>query len=373
MIKSIKSIALLATLAFSPSLTAAPHTEKIISGLDMPVFMTSPKGQDRFFYILEKKGKIRLFDRKAGKLVDKPFLDITDQIKIKMNEQGLLGMAFSPNYSKDKQFYLYYTDNDGDTQISRFKVEGDNKITEEKLISIKQDFRNHNGGWLGFGPDGYLYIGTGDGGAGNDPKQRAQDKTQLLGKLLRIDVSSGKGYHAKMNKVSKKKPEIYAYGLRNPWRCAWDGDDLYIADVGQNKYEEINVIHKDKLKGANFGWRLREGTHKTPSRGVGGDKPDEAIEPIHEYNRKSGYSITGGFVYRGAIDELKGNYFYADYVSNRIWSLQLSDGEATKHKEWTADFKYDGKAIKAISSFAQDSKGEVYIISHSGSIYMIKN
>ena len=355
-----------------------PRAEKIIGSLDMPVFLTAPKGSTDALYILEKAGRVMVYDRKTKKMNAKPFLDIRDQIDIKMNEQGLLGMAFSPDYDTDRRFYLYYTDTKGDTQVSRFTVSVNGKeISEEKLLTVPQDFRNHNGGWIGFGPDNFLYIGLGDGGSGNDPKQRARDMSNLLGKILRIDVSNKTGYEIPKDNPYLSEPdsldEIYAFGLRNPWRCSWDmkTNMLYIADVGQNHWEEINAVSQDELKGADFGWRIREATHATPMKSVGGKKPKAAIDPIFEYDHATGKSITGGYVYRGKIKSIQGQYFYADWIMPKIWSITYDGKEVTEEKDWTQLFSQKGKPINAISSFGEDPQGELYIISHVGNIYAI--
>jgi len=354
------------------------RTEKIIQDLKKPVYMTAPSGSNDFLYFLEKEGRIMVYDRNEKKLLSEPFLDIRDKITIRMNEQGLLGMAFSPSYSSDGLFYLYYTDNEGDTQVSRFHTLTKNGvIKEEKLISVKQDFKNHNGGWIGFGPDGNLYIALGDGGAGNDPKNRAQDMKSHLGKLLRIDVSSKKGYTIPNDNPyvsdSNVLDEIYAFGLRNPWRCSWDEatNRFYIADVGQNAWEEVNVVTQNQLKGGDFGWRMREATHKTVSKKAGGKKPKDAIDPVFEYPRSEGRSITGGYVYQGKIPTLKGHYFFADFVTNKIWSFQYDGEKTTNEKRWESILVDDGKPIRSISSFGVDPQGELYLVSHSGKVFKI--
>jgi len=370
------SIALLAT---ATSLTAAPRAEKLTDGLKRPTHMAAPKGSTDFLYILEQPGRVRLFDRQKGKLLEKPLLDLTKQVRSKSNEQGLLGIAFSPDFNKDKRFYLNYTDTKGGTVISRFTMKSHDNIKEEKLLQFKQDFGNHNGGWLGFGPDGMLYVGTGDGGAANDPKGRAQDTDSFLGKLLRIDVSGETGYkipkgnyNDKIKPKDKAKPEILSIGLRNPWRCSWDGDTFYIADVGQNAHEEVNVIETKDLAGANFGWRLREGLHPTPKKSIAGDRPKNNIDPVHEYKRKDGLSITGGFVYRGKIKSIQGQYFYADYAKSNIWSFIYKDGKATQHKKWNDKLQAHDKTVPSISSFGLDPQGEMYMLSHHwGTIFKI--
>lgn len=383
MLKTSLASATLA-LTFSCTSLAEPATKVLVSGLERPTYMTAPQNSSNFFYILEKKGRILLYDRDAGKLRDKPFMDIVDRVNSKANERGLLGMAFSPTFAKDKHFYLYYTDKEGSTQVSRFRVKTPNSIfcdpsTEEKLLSVKQPYGNHNGGWIDFGPDNMLYIALGDGGAANDPKNVAQDLSSKLGKMLRIDVSGDKGYKVPSDNpfVNTKNahPEIYAYGLRNPWRNSWHNDHIYIADVGQNKWEEINIVSKDKLKGANFGWRLREGFHATPKKGVGGDRPENNIDPVHEYNHGAGpdqgLSVTGGYVYQGSVPELKGKYLFADYTIGNIWSLDFENGKATNHTHWTKALSHDGKNIPLISSFAEDPQNELYIISDKGKIFQI--
>ncbi len=377
--KNIASVLIISVLgSFAGLAETLPRAEKIIDSVKEPVFLTAPECSTDKLYILEKAGRVMTYDRVNKKLNPEPFLDIRCQIEIKMNEQGLLGMAFSPHYEKDRRFYLYYTDKKGDTQVSRFTVQPDGKkISEENILSVKQDFTNHNGGWIDFGPDGFLYIGLGDGGSGNDPKQRAQDMSQLLGKILRIDVSGKSGYAVPKDNPfvcqPEKKPEIYAFGLRNPWRCSWDmkTNHLYIADVGQITWEEINAVTQDALKGANFGWRLREGTHQTPTHAVGGEKPNCAIDPIFEYDRSVGSSITGGYVYRGKIKSIYGQYFYADFAKPKIFSFIFDGKKVSAQKDWSQIFAQNGKPISQISSFGLDPQGEMYIISHQGNIYAI--
>lgn len=368
---------LLALVITGSSVNAAPRAEKLTDGLKRPTCMAAPKGSTDFLYILEQPGRVRLYDRQKKQLVEKPLLDLTEQVRSKSNEQGLLGIAFSPNFDADQRFYLNYTGAKGDTVISRFTMHGSKDIREEKLLQFKQDYGNHNGGWLGFGPDGMLYIGTGDGGSANDPKGRAQDLDTMLGKLLRIDVSSKTGYsipegnYAEVTKT-EAKPEILSIGLRNPWRCSWDGDTFYIADVGQNAHEEVNVVKRSDLAGANFGWRLREGTHPTPKQDIAGDRPESNIDPVHTYKRKDGISITGGYVYRGKIKSLQGQYFYSDYAKSNIWSFTYENGKATQHKSWNDHLRARDKTVPSISSFALDPQGEMYMLSHHwGTVFKI--
>lgn len=378
----VTSVLSLAALVSCSS--AAPKVQLLVDGLSKPIFMTSADGRKDYHYIAEKEGVIRLFDRAQNRLLDEPFLDISDRIKIRMNEQGLLGMALSPKFSSNGRFYVYYTNLDGDTCISRFTRNSSAPLTtprssEEVLITQKQDFQNHNGGWIGFGPDGMLYIALGDGGSANDPRQRAQDLTTYLGKLLRVDVSAEKGYTVPADNPfvshSKAKPEILSYGLRNPWRCSWEGDSLIIGDVGQNLWEEINVVPRKDLFSANFGWPQLEGTHVTKNAAAKTKNAGEAITPAYEYAHgikgNQGYSLTGGYVYDGPVESLKGRYFFADYIVPNVWSAELNNGEISDVQNHSEEFKHNGKAITHISSFGTDSEGELYIISHHGQIFMI--
>ena len=371
----------------SSALAAKPKLTLLSEGLKRPVDLAAAPGNDDLLYVLEQNGPIHAISRESGEkkhLV----LNLTGKVSRGHNEEGLLGIAFSPKFEQDRRFYLYYTTGDNgnrSAQISRFVMGSDGKADpakEEKLLNFKQDFGNHNGGWIAFGPDGMLYLGVGDGGRANDPKRRAQDLGNLLGSLLRIDVSGEKSYTVPTdNPFVKKegaKPEIYAYGLRNPWRCAFDGEtgDLWIADVGQNHWEEVNFVPPSALKGANFGWRPREGTRKTPKRGIGGEVPG-AYEPIYEYNHKmneptGGLSITGGYLYRGSNEDLKGQYLFADYVAQRIWGIEQEGGKMKKFHDHTETLiTGDQVSIGPISSFGQDNQKEVYVVDHSGKIFRI--
>ncbi len=357
----------------------------VIGGLDKPVWMTVTPTAPDYLFIVEKEGRIVVFDKKRGELLAEPLLDVRDKITIKMNEQGLLCLAFCPDFATTGRYYVYLTNNEGDTEILRFV----NKIVDGKwqaevnqgelLLEIKQDFRNHNGGWMGFGPDGALYIATGDGGAGFDPKDRGLDLNSHLGKILRLDVSPQKGYSTKGNPFVGQKgvqPEIYAYGLRNPWRCAWDGDYFYIADVGQREWEEINRVSFSKLKGANFGWAIYEGLELNPkkkSQKIKGDWERPIYVYPHDNSEYGGLSINGGFVYRGPIASLQGQYFFSDWISARIWSFDatLDKVQTSDINHWDETFKYKGKKIRQLVSFAEDVEKNLYLISHNGEIYQI--
>lgn len=381
----LKVLALSALAATVIPSSAEIASKPIAKGFERPVWAGVPKGIEEKIWVMEQAGRVWIVDIASGKWSDKPFLDIRKDVSRQGNEEGLLGLAFDKDFTKNGRYYVNFTDKNQKTQIVRF-VSADKETTDpssaEILLHYDQDFRNHNGGWIDFGPDGYLYIGNGDGGSGNDPKQRAQDLGSLLGKILRIDVSPDKGYKVPADNPfvgnSKAKPEIWAWGVRNPWRNSFDREtgDFWMADVGQNVWEEVNFVPNGKGSGANYGWRMREGEVATPTAGVGGDAPKDAIEPIYVYKHgmgeKEGLSITGGYVYRGsAVPELKGRYVFADYQNPRIWSFVQKDGKATDFKDHTKALQPDGGRINLISSFAEDDKGEIFVLDHTGVVYQI--
>lgn len=372
-------------LGLAPLTSAGVASEPLIKGLEHPVWAGAPASAKGKLWVMEQAGTVWIVDLKTGERAKKPFLEIADEVTRKSNEQGLLGLAFAPDFEKSGRYYVNYTEKSGDTRVDRF-VSKDGVTTDtskgEIILKIKQPFSNHNGGWLDFGPDGYLYIATGDGGAANDPKNNAQDLSSHLGKLLRIDVSGSKGYKVPAdNAFAGKKgalPEIHSIGLRNPWRCSFDRltGDFWIGDVGQNHWEEINFVQKGKSGGLNFGWRLREGDVQTPTKAIGGDKPAANHEPIYVYKHGSGstegLSVTGGFVYRGSkVADLKGRYVFADYQNPRIWSFEPKDGKATAFTDQTDDLQPKGGRINLISSFGEDAEGEIYITDLSGAVYRI--
>lgn len=368
---------------------AAPQLTLIVTGLSKPVWAIATPSKPNHLYILEKDGVIRLLNLNTGKVQQQAFLDISAQIKIRMNEQGLLGMAFDPDFSSNGRYYLNYTNLNGDTQIARFECDPKSaKVTipgsEKTILSIDQPYKNHNGGWIGFGPNNFLYIATGDGGAGNDPKNYSQNMQSLLGKMLRIDISQNEPYSIPSSNPypddKKIRPEIYAHGLRNPWRCDWDTETnhLFIADVGQNAEEEINYVSHDKLKAANFGWRLREGAITTPKKKIGGEASNNHTEPIYSYKhgigKAEGLSITGGFIYRGKIDSLKGHYFFADWVNPRLWSFQVKAKKPINFTDWTDRFDLKKHKVSRISSFGRDAYGEIYLMDHDkGTLFKIED
>lgn len=333
--------------------------QMIISGLQRPVDL-QPDGSGRLF-VIEKVGRIRIIQN--DQLIETPFLDITDRVGSGGNEQGFLGLAFHPQYAQNGRFFVNYTDKNGDTVLARFQVSSDPNVadanSEVKILGVDQPFANHNGGGLAFGPDGYLYAGLGDGGSQGDPFGNAQNTGALLGKILRLDVDSAEPYA-----VPPDNPfgnEVWEYGLRNPWRFSFDKltNDLYIGDVGQNTWEEIDFLPAGSPGGTNFGWNFREGAHDYKGGG-----PQGMVDPIAEYSHsEGGCSVTGGYVYRGSMSEWNGVYLYADYCTGLIWGLIQSDGG------WQAQLLFDLDVT--ITSFGQDSSGELYILSDSGSIFRL--
>lgn len=377
-------------LAVATALTAAAATPlttvRVASGLNRPVFVTSPPGETARLFILKKAGVIRILDLDAGTVLPTPFLDIDALIgggTSDNSEQGLLGLAFHPDYAANGYFFIYYTNNSGDSVLARYTASPDPNVADPNsaitLLTIDQPQANHNGGWLGFGPlDGYLYISSGDGGGGGDDDAghtpgvgNGQDITDnLLGKLLRIDVDSGSPYA-----VPGDNPfvditgddEIWAFGLRNAWRSAFDRltGDLFIADVGQGTWEEVNFQPAASPGGENYGWRCREGAHDFNTSGDCSQTP--FTEPIHEYihgGTPFRCSITGGYVYRGcAIPDLRGTYFFADFCSEQIWTFRYAGMFINSANDRTAELAPGGGlSIDEIVSFGEDGAGELYIV-----------
>lgn len=332
----------------------------LVSGLQRPVDLQAD-GSGRLF-VIEKVGRIRIMAN--GQLLESPFLDISDRVGSSGNEQGLLGLAFHPQYAQNGRFFVNYTDTNGNTSISRFQVSGDPNIadpaSEVELLGVDQPFRNHNGGGLAFGPDGYFYAGLGDGGSQGDPSGNAQNTGNLLGKVLRLDVDSAEPYAVPADNPFGN--EIWQYGFRNPWRLSFDRltGDLYIGDVGQNAWEEIDFLEADSPGGANFGWSYREGTHD-----YAGNGPADLVNPVAEYSHsEGGCSVTGGYVYRGeTMPEWNGIYLYGDYCTGFVWGLIHSDDG------WQAQMLFDTDVN--ITAFGQDESGEIYLIGDLGGIYRL--
>jgi glucose/arabinose dehydrogenase len=342
-------------------------TTLVASGLDRPVYVTAPPGDTARLFILEQHtGHIRILDIASGKLNSTPFLTI-DNVS-DGNEEGLLGLAFPPDYSNSGRFYVNYTQH-SQTIIARGVVSSDADVAGaqlETLMAIDQPFSNHNGGWMGFGPDGMLYIASGDGGSANDPQNHAQALDDRLGKILRVDVSAGIGFSSPSDNPfvdDDGDDTVWAYGLRNAWRCSFDRStgDLYMADVGQEQIEEINIQPADSNGGENYGWSCKEGTQCTTNDSC--DCSDALVDPVFEYTHGDGCSITGGYVYRGsAIPSLEGMYFYADFCSDQIWTIMVEGLTASESTNRTDELRpSSGLGIDAISSFGEDAAGELYI------------
>jgi glucose/arabinose dehydrogenase len=349
--------------------------QPVATGFNFPVYLTAPPGDNNRLFIVEKGGRIHII--KNGTLLGSPFLDISSLVSTGY-EQGLLGLAFDPNYANNGRFYISYTDTAGNSRIVRYLVSSNPDIAQTTpdrvLLTIPQPYANHNGGDIAFGPDGYLYIGMGDGGSGNDPQNNGQDLTDLLGSLLRIDVSPAGDYAIPSNNPFVNQPpargELWDYGLRNPWRFSFDRQtgDLYIADVGQNDREEVNLSPASAGggKGLNYGWRIMEGTICTP-----GVNPNCSMAgltlPVLDYSHSEGCSVTGGYVYRGsAISGLAGTYFYSDYCSGWVRSFRYQNGQVTAQTQWSS-LSPGGN----VTSFGEDNQGEIYILTAQGGVYRI--
>lgn len=348
-----------------------------VADLDQPLFVTHAGDGSGRLFVVEKPGLIRVV--RDGLLLDAPFLDIRDRVGSRGSEQGLLGLAFAPNYAGDGHFFVDYTDLNGDTVVARFSVTADPNVadpgSEFVVLKIAQPAANHNGGMLAFGPDGKLYIGAGDGGGQGDRYRNGQNPQALLGKLLRLDVTSkpdrpytipadNPWVTAQWNGRAVR-PEIWALGLRNPWRFSFDRatGDLWIGDVGQNQYEEVDRVPAGSGGGLNFGWPIMEGAHCYPESSKC-DRTGLAL-PVMEYTHgANGCSITGGYVYRGRqFPALAGVYLYADYCSGKIWGL-VRDGADWRSRELLS-------SGRNISSFGEDEAGELYVADLNGAVYQV--
>lgn len=372
----MKNFTLLLTLLMGLSMTAQDvivDIEEFATGLNGPISLTNA-GDARLF-VVQQDGQIMIV-QDDGTVNGTPFLDIAGQVS-GGSEQGLLGLAFHPDYDSNGYFYVNYTDNSGDTVVSRFEVSGDPDVADSGseliLMEIAQPFGNHNGGNIEFGPDGYLYISTGDGGSGGDPGNRSQNTEILLGKMLRIDVDNpggGNNYGIPADNPFVGNPpnaeEIWAYGLRNAWKFSFDSQtgDLWIADVGQNQWEEINYSPSPDPGGINYGWRCYEGN--APFNTGGCDPPETMLFPIADYSSGGGSphcSVTGGYVYRGTdYPAIDGYYFFADYCSGLIGTIN-NPGDP--------DYQEYGTFGGNWSAFGEDVNNELYIVSISGTIYRI--
>ena len=324
----------------------------VARGLEEPVQVTAPRSEARRLYVVEQRGTIRVIEN--GKLRNGFFLDIQSRTAAG-GEQGLLGLAFDPQYAQNRLAYVNYTDRNGDTRVVRYRTNGTRAIpsTAKVLFAIDQPYPNHNGGGLAFGPDGGLYVGMGDGGSGGDPENRAQSMDSLLGKMLRLDV-----------RRPGSAPEIVGLGLRNPWRYSFDrlNGDLYIADVGQGSIEEVDYTPRSSPGLENYGWDVYEGSGRFEAKGAG---PGELVFPIYEYNHSRGCTVVGGYVYRGSARKAeRGRYTFGDYCSGTVWSLRVSGGKATA-------VRVEPFEIPSLTSFGENAAGELFATSHEGVVYRI--
>jgi glucose/arabinose dehydrogenase len=325
---------------------------KVATGLDAPDDLASTPGEPDRLYVVEQPGRIRVIEN--GRLLAQPFLDITSSVR-SGGEQGLLSVAFHPDYAENRRFYVDYTDLDGNTRVAEFEArEGAQPARRRELFFVEQPYANHNGGQLAFGPDARLYVGMGDGGSGGDPENRAQNLGERLGKLLSLDPDR-----------AGSEWRIEAYGLRNPWRFSFDPDtgDLWIGDVGQGDWEEIDHAPRESPGLENYGWDVFEGDHQYEDKEP--NPRGRLVMPVTEYSHDHGCSVTGGFVYRGErIPAAQGRYFYGDFCSGTVWSLALRDGRA-------ADVRRHRFRVDALSSFGLDAAGELYLVSLEGSVFRL--
>ncbi|MBC8076458.1 MAG: PQQ-dependent sugar dehydrogenase [Chloroflexales bacterium] len=342
--------------------------EPVAAGFDSPLYATHAGDDSGRLFVVEKRGTIAIM--RDGKRLEQPFLDIVDRVGSDASERGLLSVAFHPKYRENGLLFVYYTNKAGNVTISRFaradSPDAADPASEQVLLTVDKPAANHNGGLVKFGPDGYLYIGTGDGGRAGDPWGNAQNPDALLGKLLRIDVDNGQPYAIPADnpfRNSGGRPEIWATGLRNPWRFSFDRADgtLFIADVGQNEFEEINV-QPGNAAGLNYGWNITEGQNCYQQSGC---DTANLIAPAAQYSHDEGCSVTGGYVYRGAASpSLTGTYIFGDYCSGRVWAMRNAGGAWAAEEVLKVDFQ--------LASFGEDQAGELYATGiDDGTLYKI--
>jgi len=345
--------------------------EPVATGFDFPLLLTAPAGDSRLF-VVEKGGLIKVV--KSGAVLATPFLDVSSLVS-SGGEQGLLGLAFDPQYATNGRFFISYTNRTGDNVLASYQVSADADRADANgviRLTVGQPYDNHNGGHIVFGPDGYLYMGIGDGGSGGDPQGHGQDRNDLLGSILRLDVSGATGYAVPAGNplvgVAGTRGELWDWGLRNPWRFSFDRStgDLYIGDVGQDSREEIDVSTATSGggKGVNYGWNIMEGMQ---CYDAGSCDMTGFTLPVLDYSHSDGCSVTGGYVYRGAaIPGLVGTYFYSDYCGGWIRSFKYARGAVTEAGSWDALAPGGG-----VPSFGEDAAGELYVLSTAGGVYRI--
>ena len=374
------SLGLMAQEAESPfiiSRSAAPDAATfrlalVADGFNWPIYVTHAGDSSGRLFLLEQVGKIWIL--RAGERSAQPFLDVSDLITQSVrtgrySEQGLLGLAFHPDYAANGLFFINYTDFDGDTVVARYQVSAEDADRADAasariILQVDQPYANHNGGHIDFGPDGYLYITLGDGGWANDPLGAGQNLGMLLGATLRVDIDSAIPYAIPSDNPFVDTPgamdEIWSYGWRNVWRFSFDRatGDMYLADVGQNQWEEVNFQPAGSPGGENYGWNVWEGRHIF----AGGTAPNH-VPPIYEYSHALGCSVTGGYVYRGAkIADLQAAYLFGDYCTGRVWAAWRDEAMQWRGAELL-------QTSMQISSFGEDEAGEVYVIDYGGGLY----
>jgi len=369
------------TIRYTPSM--ALIAKQVVIGVSRPLFVTAPPGDKGRLFIVEQGGNIRIFDLAAQALKPVPFLKVTGLSN--GNEQGLLGLAFHPGYATNGLFFVSFTATNGTSVLQRLKVSGNPDVADSTsattVLTVPQPFSNHNGGWIGFSPkDGFLYFALGDGGSEEDPNRTSQNMKLLLGKMLRLDIDKDdfpgdatRNYAIPADNpfrnVPNVLPEIWASGLRNPWRCSFDRatGDFYIGDVGQGRLEEVDFLPAGSPGGTNFGWSLREGT--LPFNPVPGANPP-TVDPIFEYTHDDGeQAIIGGYVYRGAaIPELAGTYFFGDMTGTA--SSFKFDGHTPPERQSRTDELFPG-GFEDLTSFGEDALGEIYLCLRGGKIFKI--
>ena len=352
--RSLLAAATLVSLSLACVAAAAPQRAEfkpraVASGFSQPIYVTGAKGEPGRLYVVEQGGAIHVLDK--GRRRTAPFLDIRSLVTAG-GEQGLLGFAFHPSYPKVRKLYVQYTARDSSTRVVEYRSNGTTALPRSArlLFSSRDPYGNHNGGMLAFGPNGRLYFTMGDGGSGGDPENRSQNMKSLFGKLLSLNVAT-------------KGLRIEALGLRNAWRFSFDraNGDLYLGDVGQGAIEEIDWTPKSSPGLENYGWDVYEGLSKFEDKALG---PGKLVQPVAQYSHDEGCSVTGGHVYRGSNASLRGRYIYGDYCSGLVWSFKLAGGKATGSRR-------EAFKIASLTSFGEDTAGELYAVSHGGTIYRL--
>lgn len=354
--------------------------DPVVGGFDQPLLVLGAADGSGRLFVAEKSGALRVV--RDGVVDPEPFLDLSQYVSTE-SERGLLGVAFPEGFAEHGRFYVSYSATDGASIISRFIAEGDRAVRESEavLLRVPQPYANHNGGHIAFGPDGYLYVGLGDGGSAGDPLGSGQDPVTLLGSILRLDVGEspdssiaprGADYAIPDDNPffdgNGGAPEVWTYGLRNPWRFSFDREtgDLWIGDVGQNAVEEVDFQPAGSPGGQNWGWNLFEGTAPYPEDRTVGENQNDFAWPIVEYRHPTGQSVTGGYVYRGpGYPQMRGVYLYGDFVSGRIWGLARdADGSAENRELAATDMQ--------VVSFGEDDEGELYVVDFAGTVYRVR-